>query len=462
MGTKRCITNGPVVNDGGKSVGAAWADYDLDGQIDLYVVNRDQKNFLYRGLGAGEFEKITTGEIANDIANSSGCAWGDYDNDAYPDLYVANSGTASCLYRNNQDGTFSKVVDEPFATDVSKCSGASWGDADNDGDMDLFVSTGQLGMYENWFYINNGDGSFTKITDSPLVNDATWSSGSAWGDYDKDGDLDLAVGGYDGDNLLFNNDGSGNFTKVEDNEFVNDGSYTEGLAWADIDDDGDLDIFTAKNNYFSGNNSLFLNNGNNNNWLKVRIEIEQNWHNVNGIGSRIYMYATVFGQPLMQMREVSAQTGGGQGGQNELIQFFGLGDADVVDSLVVFWNYGIKYIETGVAINQTRELYLSISDIDEIENQGSGRITAFPNPALEQVTFNIALKVPSKSLISICDLKGRLVKVILNGKMMEDGQEIVWDLKNQEGDRVHPGVYFCRYVIGEETGTKKIVVSRLR
>ena len=272
-GTFEKVTTGQIVNNGGKSVGAAWADYNLDGWLDLYVANRDQQNFLYKGLGNGEFEKITTGAIVTDVANSSGCAWGDYDNDGYPDLYVANSGTVSNLYHNNGDETFTKISDEPFISDVSSCAGASWGDCDNDGDLDLFVSTGQLGMYVNWFYLNDGDGTFTKVTDSPLVNEATWSSGSAWGDYDKDGDLDLAVGGYDGPNLLFKNDGSGNFEKVLSNSFVNNGNYTEGLAWADADNDGDLDIFTAKNNYFGGNNSYFLNDGNSNNWLKVKLDV---------------------------------------------------------------------------------------------------------------------------------------------------------------------------------------------
>lgn len=458
-GTFDKVTDGPVVNDGGKSVGCAFIDYNLDYHVDVFVVNRDQKNFLYwqdPTTSPGFFIKETAGEIANDIDNSSGCAWGDYDNDGYPDVYVANSGTASCLYHNNQDGTFTKVEEEPFISDVSHCSGASWGDVDNDGDLDLFVSTGQLGMYPNWFYLNNGDGTFTKVTDSPLVNEATWSSGSAWGDYDKDGDIDLAVGGYDGDNLLFKNDGTGNFEKVEENDFVNDGGYTEGLAWADYDNDGDLDIFTAKNNYFGGNNSLFTNNGNSNNWLKIKLGGDGLYGNRNAVGARIYVYATVNGQPLMQMREVSAQTGGGQGGQNDLVQFFGLGDATAVDSVKVIWNL-VEYINTNVEINQLLYQYLVLSGVEEMKEE-IPYVMAFPNPATEQATFEIQSIEHQQVSLDIFDIQGRLVYKLADEMPASKGTQITWNLHDGVGVRVKPGVYFCRYLIGNRSGVVKVVV----
>jgi hypothetical protein len=458
-GTFEKVTDGPVVTDGGKSVGCSWADYDLDANIDLFVSNRDQKNFLYHGNGGQYFEKVLTGDIANDIANSSGCAWGDYDNDGFPDVYVANSGTASCLYHNNQNASFTKVVEEPFVSDISSCSGASWGDVDNDGDLDLFVSTGQLGMYVNWFYKNDGDGTFTKITDSPLVNEATWSSGSAFGDYDKDGDLDLAVGGYDGNNLLFKNDGAGNFEKVLDNAFVNDGNYTEGLAWADFDNDGDLDIFAARNNYFGGNNTFYTNDGNNNNWLKVKLTVYGLWGNTQGLGAKIFLYSTINGNSVMQMRELAAQSGGGQGGQNDIVQFFGLGNASVVDSIVVKFNY-LEFKETNVTVNQLKNLYLDILGVEEQEIIATNSLEAFPNPASEQVTFKLAGDTESEVNLSIYDVQGRLISMVFNGSLDSENQKITWNLQNSSGQKVNPGVYFCRYTIGEVVGVKKIIVSR--
>jgi hypothetical protein len=406
-GTFQKVTEGDIVNDGGKSVGASWIDYDLDGYTDLFVANRDQPNFLYHGTGPGYFEKITMGNIVTESANTSGCAWGDYDNDGYPDLYVANSGSASKLYHNDF-GTFTEVEEEPFTSDISSCSGASWGDCDNDGDLDLFVSTGQLGMYNNWFYKNNGDGSFTKITDSPVVNEATWSSGSAWGDYDKDGDLDLAVGGYDGDNQLFSNDGNGNFIAVSDNAFVNDGGYTKGLAWADADDDGDLDIFTAKNNFFGGNNSFFLNDGNENNWLKVKPTVIVCCVNSsNAYGVRVYVYATIFGQAVMQMREASYQSGGGQGGENEAIEFFGLGDASVVDSVIVSWS-GVQSKAYNVSSNQTIEMGPVIGSITDNAHRRNPLINVFPNPSSGVFQIDVNTK-NEQGILYITTLDGRSV-----------------------------------------------------
>ncbi len=456
-GTFEKVTTGPMVTNGGKSVGAAWADYNLDGWLDLYVANRDQQNFLYKGLGEGEFEKITTGAIVTDVANSSGCAWGDYDNDGYPDLYVANSGTVSNLYHNNGDETFTKVNEEPFITDVSSCAGASWGDCDNDGDLDLFVSTGQLGMYVNWFYLNDGDGTFTKVTDSPLVNEATWSSGSAWGDYDKDGDLDLAVGGYDGPNLLFKNDGAGNFEKILSNSFVNNGNYTEGLAWADADNDGDLDIFTAKNNYFGGNNSFFLNDGNNNNWLKIKLEGDYLYHNTQAFGAKVFVYATIFGQPVMQMREVNTQTGGGQGGQNDVVQFFGMGDATVVDSVVVQWMF-YEFKQTNVSVNQTIDMGLIISGVSENYSEKDFNLSVFPNPASDQINLNFALTKNTFLQIRILDMNGKLLNTIPSVELTKGNHKLILDLKNAANIQLVPGIYFIQLVSESNAIVKKIMV----
>jgi hypothetical protein len=313
-------------------------------------------------------------------------------------------------------------------------------------------------MYENWFYINNGDGSFTKVTDSPLVNEATWSSGSAWGDYDKDGDLDLAVGGYDGVNLLFNNDGSGHFEKAEDNEFVNDGSYTQGLAWADYDDDGDLDIFTAKNNFFGGNNSMFLNNGNSNSWLKVKLISYIMSGNTFGSDARIYVKANINGQEVIQMRGINSQSGGGQGGQGEMIQFFGLGDATTIEYVKVV-SYFFEFIETNVDINQTLELILAIENVEEQKINQNPLLFVYPNPTSKQVAFKISGDSETSGNISVFDIQGRLIKLIHDGILSENSSELTWNLKNKNGTRVNPGVYFCRWVIGDEVGSEKIIVK---
>ncbi|MCB2220874.1 MAG: VCBS repeat-containing protein [Bacteroidetes bacterium] len=453
-GTFEKVTTGPVVSNGGKSVGCAFADYDQDGWLDLFVVNRDQPNFLYHGTGNGEFTKITSGVLVSESANSSGCAWGDYDNDGFPDLYVANSGTLSHLY-HNEGGTFSMVDQAPFNADISSCSGASWGDCDNDGDLDLFVSTGQLGTYVNWFYINNGNGTFTKVTDSPLVNEANWASGSAWGDYDKDGDLDLAVGGYDGNNMLFENDGTGVFTKLSNNAFINDASYTEGLAWADVDIDGDLDIFTAKNNYFGGNNSFFLNDGNENNWLRVTLDPMLNLSANNGdaIGAIIIAWATISGQEVMQYREISSQTGGGQAGQNEIPQFFGLGDAATVDSMHVFFA-GDTFKAYDVEVNQNYVFDIGTAAVQEVS--GTDAFNIYPNPAGDYIWI-ASNTIIAQGLIQLVSIEGK----ILIQKEIPDfpkTESMKIDLAGA-GVTLQPGIYLLKLTNRSKSFTQKVMIE---
>ena len=165
------ITTGDIVNDGGDSYGSSWIDFDNDGYLDLFVINgRDSipmNNFLYHNNGDGTFTRITTGDIVNDGGNSYSSTWGDYDNDGYLDLFVANS-VQNFLYHNNGDSTFTKITTGSIVNDVGNSIGQSWCDYDNDGDLDLFLANNNE---NNALYSNNGDGTFTKITTGVVVND---------------------------------------------------------------------------------------------------------------------------------------------------------------------------------------------------------------------------------------------------------------------------------------------------
>jgi hypothetical protein len=360
------ITSGRVVTDGGSSTGCGWGDFDNDGRLDLFVCNRGGVNFLYRNAGSGTFTRVTSGAIATDVDNTSGCAWGDYDNDLLPDLVVANVQTPCCLYHNEGGGSFTKVVSGPPANDTSFCNGASWGDMDNDGDLDLFVATGVLGMYPDLLYRNNGDGTFTKITDSQVVRNPTWSGGGSWADFDNDADLDLFVGGYDGHNRLYANDGTGTFTSIDTGVVATDGNYIMGAAWADYDRDGDQDLFTARNNYYGGVSRLYRNDGNDNSWLGVICVGTVS--NRGGIGARVRVRAQVWGQDVSQIREVTTQSGGGNSGESEPIASFGLGDASSVDSLVVLWPSGLTDVLTGVSASQYVTVVEGQTGVEEMSN----------------------------------------------------------------------------------------------
>ena len=119
---------------------SSWADFDNDGNLDLFVANAE-KDILFRNLGNGSFSKITTGVIANNAGGAQGCAWADYDNDGYPDLFVGQIARGvNVLYHNERNGTFTKVTTGKIATDGGQTQGIAWGDYDNDGYLDLFVA----------------------------------------------------------------------------------------------------------------------------------------------------------------------------------------------------------------------------------------------------------------------------------------------------------------------------------
>ncbi len=137
------VTGGVVVTDGGRSTGSNWIDMDGDDDLDLFVANgnqNNQTNFLYRNEGAGVFTRITEGALVNDGGASIGGTWGDYDNDGDLDLFVSNrEGQANFLYRNEGAGAFTRITEGAIATDLNNSNGASWIDVDNDGDLDLYV-----------------------------------------------------------------------------------------------------------------------------------------------------------------------------------------------------------------------------------------------------------------------------------------------------------------------------------
>ncbi|MCH8010394.1 MAG: VCBS repeat-containing protein [Candidatus Marinimicrobia bacterium] len=252
------IISGPVVTDGGFSRTGAWGDYDNDGDLDLFVTNVDMDNFLYANNGDGTFTKIISGPVVTDGGVSRSGSWGDYDNDGDLDLFVANTNENNFLYANNGDGTFTKITTGPAeVADSSASFSANWADFDNDGDLDLFVAN--IGGQNNYLYVNNGNGTFTQMTSGPVVTDGGNSLSGAWGDYDNDGDLDLFVANFGENDFLYTNNGAGAFTRELFGPVVADSNPTTNGGWGDYDNDGDLDLYVTN---AGGNNALYTNNGN--------------------------------------------------------------------------------------------------------------------------------------------------------------------------------------------------------
>lgn len=349
-GTFTKIISGSIVTNNGKSTGCEWIDYDKDGWLDIFICNRDEPNFLYNNNGDGTFTRITTGLIVTENRNSGNCCWADYDDNGYPDVFIANSGpNYNSLFLNNGDGTFSQVTGDPIVSDLESFNICCTGDYDNDGDFDVFTAPGMLpaSAYDLYLYQNNGDGSFVRIPNLPHAG-INSGGGCAMIDYDNDGDLDIFESAYDGSSIILQNNGPGNFTQITTGVLVNSGSYNKEPSWTDFDLDGDLDVFLAVNNYFGGNNKFFSNNGNTNNWLFIDLLGEQS--NANGIDALISVTANINGQDVTQTKRVSDR--------NSLTTHFGLGDAAIVDEIVVTWPSGEVTTLNDEDVNQ----YLDITE----------------------------------------------------------------------------------------------------
>ena len=208
------------------------------------------------------FSLLGPGAFSEPGRNSYGAAWGDYDNDGKADLFVANLGNqGNYLFHNNGNGTFTRVTIGPVVTDALNSYAGIWGDYDNDGDLDLFVANdGQ----NNALYRNDGGGNFTRIVSGPLVSDGGRSFSSAWGDYDRDGYLDIIVGNANEPvgviNFLYHNNRDGTFSRVSNFGFDTDIWDSRGTQWTDLDGDGDLDLVVL--DLLPGVTAFYLNNGN--------------------------------------------------------------------------------------------------------------------------------------------------------------------------------------------------------
>lgn len=334
------VTEGDVVTDGGNTNGSTMADFDNDGYIDIFAANFFSGNFLYKNKGDGTFEKVTGIDPVNDVTNSISASWSDYDNNGYPDLFFANAAAAgkqNNLYKNN-NGTFEKILLGEIVKDLSASMGGTWGDYNNDGFLDLFVAN--QANKKNDLYTNNGDGTFTKVVGKEVVDLNCNSICGSFVDIDNDGDLDLHVTNWQGEqNLLYMNTGTPDyeFERVTENALTSDFESSMGAAWADYDNDGDLDLFIA--NRDDRNNNFYRNdNDNGNNWITFKC-IGTN-SNKSAIGTKIRVQATINGNQNWQMRELNAQYG--YNSQDDPRLHFGLGEADEVESLIVEWPSGMK------------------------------------------------------------------------------------------------------------------------
>jgi len=364
--------------------GATFLDYDHDGQLDLYVggyvdlppdgrrycdlgtvksscppsAYKGSTNALYHNHGDGTFTNATkAAKIYQPQGKNLSVGAYDYDNDGWPDIFVANDGIEAYLYHNEHNGTFKEIgLTAGMALNmhgrVMAAMCISLGDYDNDGWLDLYISDFQKSSDHLWH--NDGKGFFDEVSDEAGITAATrdvLSFGGGFVDYDNDGWLDLFIANghvypeveqvtpevhYKQLNSLFHNEGNGKFVDVtrQSGSGFDVPHAGRGVAFADFDNDGFVDIVVANN----GDPPLLLRNsgGNGNHFLNLQLVGRKS--NRDAMGARIKVKAG----GMSQIREIAG--GGSYLSQSDLRANFGLGRSTRVDSIEIKWPGGQQQI----------------------------------------------------------------------------------------------------------------------
>lgn len=404
--------------------GASFGDIDNDGDLDLFISNRspEDHNYLYRN-DSGIYVDITgTSGISLEGQLSFCSIFFDYDKDGLQDIYVSNDKEENInrLYKNLGDGVFQDVSESSNAgVDVSAMS-TTLGDFNNDGWFDIYITNTPFSQVSsiqgNVLLKNNGDGTFTNVATETGTSFDSVGWGSVFLDADNDGLLDIYVSSSENGNgslissAFYHQQDDETFIIPQDIGFNTDlrESYTNAIG--DINNDGKPEIVVGND---TDNNFLWQNNTiNENNWLKVKLEGVVS--NKDGIGNTIEI--NVDGQS--QYRYTLA--GEGYLSQNSFYEFFGTGLSNLIDYVKVTWtSTGATETFNNIEANQSITIKEGIGILNDNDYIVEDLLSIYPNPSNDGV-FKLSTKNNVSNTLKVYDLSGRL---IFNVKNLKDNDE---------------------------------------
>ncbi len=438
-----------LFTDNKRTYGASFGDIDKDGDLDVFISNRDditenQYSYLYLNDN-GTFVDITESaglSLENQLSFCS--AFFDYDNDGDQDIYIANDKFANInrLYRNNGDLTF---------TDVSVSSGTgisidamstTIGDYNNDGWFDIYVSNSPGG---NYHLKNNGDGTFTNVASSVGTSFFSIGWGAVFLDADNDADLDLYVSSSETGSIanrlaaaFYENQGDDTYLIPDAIGFADDERISYCNAIGDINNDGFPDIIVMNE---TDNNFLWENTTtNSNSWLKVKLQGVTS--NRDGIGSKIEVLA---GGKTQYRYTLSGE---GYLSQNSNSEFFGLKDATTIESIKITWLSGIVDVLTNVSVNQAITI-IEGENILSVDDFSVTKFTVYPNPSTTIFTIELN-NLNADSTLEVYDIFGRSIKT----------KKITNQKTNVDLQGFSEGVYFFKITSDNGISVKKVIYKK--
>ncbi len=513
------LTTGLELNS--NVLSTTWADYNNDGYTDCFLVSTvANKSFLYKNNGDGSFSKITTGAISDSSFNTGwGSSWGDYNNDGYVDLIIAAAdgfgivNHPSRFWKNNGDGSFTKLDTMQFTTLNAAYTCPSFYDFDQDGDIDLFIGSGTASSLNRDFNYKNllkeTGNPFLQRIDTSIIG-ADLVDGQVWNfiDYDNDNDLDAFLTNYSVRNNLYRNEGNGYYRKMTEPEvgnIVNHGNVNLTNLWGDFDNDGFLDCFVTKDN--NNANKFYHNNGNgtftsmdtisictggsphfgatagdynkdgkldifvtgvtqfkglykniyqnSNKW--VDIKCTGTTSNRSALGTRIKSKAIINGVSQWQTREINAANSFNS--MNALNVHFGFGNAAQIDSLIVYWPSGLKQTFVNVALNNFYNLTEGsslTSDVKTISTSLPNTISLkqnYPNPFNPTTKIQFTINKASDISLKIYDINGREVTELVNANYSAGTYETELDAIKYS---LSSGIYFYTLSTEGYSETRKL------